>query len=371
MLIKRLLLVLAGIIALVSLAANIGFPSFGGDVTGIRYERVRLSLHQVEGKFRNTVVQSTAEIGDYWNYVVEQATGDQIRTPVGAIPVIPVDTEKFKTKAEEGLRAIWLGHASVYIELDGYRLLVDPVLSDYASPVDGIGPKRFHSSPIKIQDLPNIDAVMISHDHYDHLDMKTVQYLARNGSVFYVPLGIGAHLDEWNVPQKQIIELDWWEKAAMGNLKIVSTPARHYSGRELFDYKETFWSSWSVIGPKHRLFYSGDTGYSDHFKEIGSKLGPFDLGIIKVGAYGPGDSWIDIHMEPEQAVQSFVDIKGKRMLPVHWATFNMAFHHWKEPIRRALVAAEKLDVELVTPRIGEIVSSSEHFVSLPWWESVK
>ena len=368
---KRTFYVLAGLAALIGLTANIGFSPFGGDVGGDRYERVRLSSHQMDGKFKNVVLQSPAGIADYWNYIVEQTMGEQIRTPPGPIPVVSVDPERFQKKAEKGLRAIWLGHASVFIELDGYRLLVDPILSEYASPIDGVGPKRFHPSPITMQDLPKIDAVMISHDHYDHLDMKTIQHLARNGSNFYVPLGIGAHLDEWDIPQKQIFELDWWDKAVLGKLEIVSTPARHYSGREIFDYKETFWSSWSVIGPEHRLFYSGDTGYSDHFKEIGNKYGPFDLGIIKIGAYGPGNSWIDIHMDPEHAVQSFADVKGKRMLPVHWATFNMAFHHWDEPIKRALIAAEKLNVELVTPRVGEMVIANERFASQPWWEDVK
>lgn len=367
---KKIVVILTSVV-FACLFLIVGCSSFGGDVSGKRYERVLASDHQVDGKFRNTVPQSEAGFGNYWDYLVEQFSGDQVRIPPSSIPLIPVTADYLSRQPSAGLTAIWLGHASVYLELDGYRLLVDPMLSDYASPVDGIGPKRFHPSPISLSDLPKIDAVMISHDHYDHLDMKTIQHLAKNGSRFYVPLGIGAHLDAWDIPEQQIIEMDWWEKSNLGDLEIVSTPARHYSGRELFDYKETLWSSWSVIGPTRRFFYSGDTGYSDHFKQIGETYGPFDLAIIKIGAYGPGDSWIDIHMDPEHAVQSFADVNAKRMLPVHWATFNMAFHHWNEPITRAITAATALNLELVTPQLGEKVIAGEDFKSKKWWETVK
>ncbi len=347
-----------------------GCAFFGGNVSGDRLDRVMASTHQENGTFRNTVPQRAAASGNYWNYIVEQFSGDQVRVPPAAIPVTTVDPEILTSTPAAGLRAIWLGHATVYLELDGKRVLIDPILSDYAAPIDWFGPKRFHPSPIALEDLPRIDAVLISHDHYDHLDMKTVQHLAKTGSRFFVPLGIGAHLDAWDVPADQIVELDWWQNARLPGLEIVSTPARHYSGRELFDYKETLWSSWTVIGADHRIFYSGDTGYSDHFKNIGEKYGPFDLAVIKIGAYGPGNSWIDIHMDPEHAVQSFVDVRGKRMLPVHWATFNMAFHDWQEPVIRAVRAAKELNIDLVTPRVGEIVTSGVPFHSENWWADI-
>ena len=220
----------------------------------------------------------------------------------------------------------------------------------------------------------NIDAVMISHDHYDHLDMSTIEHLSPQGTLFFVPLGIGAHLERWDVPDSQIFELEWWEVQKLGSLTIICTPNRHYSGRGLFDYKATLWSSWSVLGPEHRFFFSGDTGYSKLLgthQEIGDKFGPFDLSIIKVGAYGPGASWLDIHMTPEDAIKVHLEIRGKRMLPVHWATFDMALHPWDEPIKRALVAAEENNVELVTPRIGDVVATGQPFSSTNWWERVK
>ena len=172
-----------------------------------------------------------------------------------------------------------------------------------------IGPKRFHPPPIALADLPKIDAVLVSHDHYDHLDMVTVQHLAALGTRFFVPLGIGAHLERWGVPLAQIEEMEWWQKKTLGTVEFVCTPTRHYSGRGLGDRSATLWSSWSVLGPRHRFFYSGDTGYGKHFQEIGSRLGPFDLAFVKIGAYGPGQSWIDIHMPPEDAVQASRDVR--------------------------------------------------------------
>lgn len=344
---------------------------FGGNIAGARLERVQASAHYGDGKFVNTVPQSPWELALLWDYLVEQFFGDQRREPPSAIPVLAIPTALLAARPAAGLRAIWLGHSSVYIELDGVRLLLDPVFSERASPFESMGPKRFHPTPFALGDLPKIDAVLISHDHYDHLDMATVQYLAARGTTFYVPLGVGAHLDEWQVPPSQIIELDWGQSAKLQGLSIVSTPTRHYSGRELFDYQATLWSSWSVIGPENRFYYSGDTGFSDHFAKTGSRYGPFDLSIIKIGAYGPGASWIDVHMTPEHAIDAHLALKARRMLPVHWATFNLAFHDWDEPIKRALAAAQDKNVDLATPRLGEVVSAAGPNRTGRWWQAVK
>jgi L-ascorbate metabolism protein UlaG (beta-lactamase superfamily) len=351
------------------------WPSFGGTISGKRLKRVQASSHYHDGKFANTEPQPPLKPGEVWGYLKEQFFGDQTRVPPSAIPISTIPPASLyvsgQTQPPPGLRAIWLGHSSVYIELDGLRLLVDPVFSNYASPFSGIGPKRFHPPPITMADLPEIDAVMISHDHPDHLDMRTVKYLSSRGTHFFVPLGVGAHLEKWEIPESRITELDWWESAEIGGVTIICTPAQHYSGRKIIDYKETFWSSWSLIGPKYRVFYSGDTGFSNHFKQIGDQLGPFDLGIIKIGLYGPGASWIYSHIDPEDAVKAQLAVGARRMLPVHWGTFNIALHDWDEPIKRAVKAASEKNVDLVTPRVGEVVIAGEPFSSHRWWEEVR
>jgi len=201
--------------------------------------------------------------------------------------------------------------------------------------------------------------------------MATVRQLAARGTVFFVPLGVGAHLERWQVPMAQIRELEWWQEGGVGGVRFVCTPTRHYSGRGLTDSRATLWSSWSVVGPQHRFFYSGDTGYSKHFAEIGARLGPFDMSFIKVGAYGPGQPWIDIHMTPEDAVRAHGEVGAKRLFPVHWGTFNLAFHAWDEPIRRTVKAAAAHGADLVTPRIGQMIDAERLFSADPWWESVR
>ena len=347
------------------------WPPFGGTVSGERLERAQASPNYHDGVFVNTLPHPSLGSGDVWGYIKEQFFGDQMRVPPSAIPISPILSASLQAQPVEGLRAIWLGHSSVYIELDGLRLLVDPVFSDYASPFIGIGPERSHPPPIALAGLPDIDAVLISHDHYDHLDMQTVQYLSSMGTHFLVPLGAGSHLDEWNVPKDQITELDWWESTEVRGVTVICTPAQHYSSRGIFDYKETFWSSWSVVGPEHRVFYSGDSGFSNHFQSIGEQFGPFDLSIIKIGQYGPGVSWIYSHMDPEQAVEAHLAVRARRMLPVSWATFNIAFHDWDEPIRRAVNAASEKNIDLVTPRVGDVVIADRPHNSFSWWEEVE
>jgi L-ascorbate metabolism protein UlaG (beta-lactamase superfamily) len=343
--------------------------SLSTDISATRLQRLQVSPQFLEGSFANVERQAPIEIT--WQYLHEQFFGKQQREPTGIVPVIPLEPAALEEKPHSGLRATWLGHASVLIEIDGHRILTDPVFSQRASPFQFIGPKRLHPPPIQLSELNGIDAVVVSHNHYDHLDETAIRHLAAQGTSFFVPLGIGAHLEAWDIPNSQIHEMDWWQEKKLGQLTIIATPTRHYSGRGFFDYKATLWASWSVIGPKHRFFYSGDTGYSKLFRQIGKRLGPFDLSIIKIGSYGPGAAWIDVHMTPEDAIQVHLDVGGKRMLPVHWATFDLGIHAWDEPIERAVKASTHKNVRLLTPRVGETITAGQKFSNIRWWEKVR
>jgi L-ascorbate metabolism protein UlaG (beta-lactamase superfamily) len=349
-------------------AALLSFwPSFGGSVEGDRSARARASPQFRNGRFENTIPQTPRGYAQLWDYFQRQVHGTEVRTPPTPIPVVQPVLENREGRPPPGLRAVWFGHASVYLELDGLRLMADPMLSDYASPFAGIGPKRFHPPPLALEALPKIDVVVISHDHYDHFDVRTIKHLASGGTHFFVPLGIGAHLERWQVPSAQFTELDWWQSAERGGVTITSTPVRHYSGRGLRDGNATLWSSWVIDGPTHRVYFSGDSGFGEHFKAIGDRLGPFDLSLLKIGAYGPGQTWHDIHMEPEEAVKAHIALRARRMLPVHWGTFNLAFHAWDEPIERAVAAGRDQGIDLVTPRVGEVVAAGAPFASVRWW----
>jgi len=209
---------------------------------------------------------------DVWSIIKGQFFGTEVRIPPGPIPVLAVAPAALKSASPRRPARIWIGHASVYVEIDGLRMLIDPIFSEYASPFE-LGPRRFHPPPIALDDLPRIDAVLITHDHYDHLDMRTIQHLASHGSAFFVPLGIGAHLQKWGVPAAQVHELEWWQEHSLQGVRLVSTPSRHYSGRGLTDQRATLWTSWSVIGARPRFYVSGDSGYSDHFRAIGERFG--------------------------------------------------------------------------------------------------
>ena len=264
------------------------------------------------------------------------------------------------------LAVTWYGHSSAVIEVDGYRVLADPVWSQRCSPSRTVGPQRLHPVPAPLDALPAIDAVIISHDHYDHLDIETITALARTQRAkFFVPLGIGAHLRSWGVPAERVVELDWYQSAQLGELTLVCTPARHFSGRFL-TRDTTLWASWALIGPRHRAFFGGDTGYSKSFADIGADYGPFDLTLMPIGAYHHG--WPDIHMNPEFAVRAHRDVTDSGLLvPIHWATFRLAPHPWGEPVERMLTAAKAESVAVAVPKPGQRVDTA----ALPglddWW----
>ena len=366
---KRALITLLGIIVTVSaIGALVGWW-LSAPVTDSDLQSFEKSPQFKDGGFVN--IEKQASFEGVWEQFSGQFLGDEQREPLDAVPVISIPDSHFDTSPQPGARLSWIGHASVLVELDGVRILTDPVFSDRASPFGFAGPKRFHPTPAPLGSLKNVDAVVISHNHYDHLDKETISHLAKSGARILVPLGNGRLLRSWDIAAEQIIELAWWDTFKIGDVMLHATPSRHYSSRGLLDYKKTHWASWSIIGPNHKVFFSGDSGYTKSFAEIGNKLGPFDASIIKVGAYGPGQAWKDVHMPPEESILTHKDLNAKVMLPIHWGTFNLAHHMWKEPIIRTLASANKEGVDLITPKVGEFVELGKDYSSQYWWEDVR
>ena len=307
-----------------------------------------------------------------WDIWTRLLTEKKVGTvPVDPIPVRPVTRAALDQLDAASNHVIRLGHSSHLLKLRGQYWLIDPVFGPRASPVSWAGPLRFHAPPVALPDLPPIEGLILSHDHYDHLDVPTIEALRGQVKRYFVPLGVGARLRAMGVAADRIEEYDWWQEGRHGDIGLTAAPAQHFSGRTLWDRNKTLWASWVIRSGSERIFYSGDSGYFPGFKEIGEKLGPFDLAFVKVGAYGPGAPWADIHMSAEDAVKASRDVRATRMFPVHWATFNLAFHAWDEPIRRTLAAAKASQVDVVTPRIGELVDADRPFASTAWWEQVR
>ena len=287
------------------------------------------------------------------------------RTPEKPLPMIPVQLSYFNSRGGSQLNATWLGHSSLMINIDGYKILTDPV---FEKKVSIIGPTRFSGDlPIAIDQLPRLDAVIISHDHYDHLNKWSIQQLKAKTDAFIVPLAVGAHLVKWGVPRQQIVELDWWDSFLLNDkLKIIATPAQHFSGRGLFDSNETLWASWVLSGPKHKVFFSGDSGYFDEFKQIGETYGPFDMTFLECGAYDL--RWHKVHMLPEETVQAHMDLRGRLLHPNHSGTFNLALHSWYEPMERITASAKQKRIELALPMIGGTTHYELPGPNNKWWQ---
>jgi L-ascorbate metabolism protein UlaG (beta-lactamase superfamily) len=315
-----------------------------------------------DGRFRNVADTRAgslrAVMREFW------ANRGIRRKPRKPLPVTPVREDVLRGPASQALRVTWLGHSTTLIEIDGLRLLTDPVLSERASPLPFAGPKRFTPPALTVAQLPRIDAVLLSHDHFDHLDRDTIRALAGKVGRFYTSLGVGRRLIAWGIDAERVVELDWWQQASFGSLTLAATPAQHFSGRGLRDGNSTLWASWVVLGTHERLFFSGDTGMHAGFAEIGERYGPFDLTLIECGAYN--ELWPDVHMQPEQSIAAHQLVRGRTMMPVHWGTFDLAMHRWDEPAERARALAAEQGVDLLQPRPGETVGP-DSTLQAPWW----
>ena len=349
--------------------------SLGSRAAGQRLERMQASPLWVSdergGAFRNRAPirpglrDPQAKMPSLSDFLC----GGERRVPTHALPSKDPRPE-WQRPPDSGLRATWLGHSTVMIEIDGVRLLTDPVWGARASPSQIAGPKRFQPVPVSLKALPPIDAVLVSHDHYDHLCHPTVRALAKTSVPFVTSLGVGAHLEAWGVPAERITELDWWESHRIGSteVEITAAPSQHFSGRGLKDRNATLWSSLVIRSPKHRIFFSGDTGLTDAYIEIGQRLGPFDLVMLEVGAFHP--AWGDIHLGPENAIEALRLLGGGALLPVHWGTFSLAMHAWDEPAETLLSLAPRHGVQLLMPQLGESVQPGHGHEITPWWRQV-
>jgi L-ascorbate metabolism protein UlaG (beta-lactamase superfamily) len=347
--------------------------AFGGKIAGLRLERIMASTRYSGGEFHNTRPAAPGlKKGTAIPTMKEYLCGGQRRTPPAPLPSVS-PLERWATPVESGLRATWLGHSTVLLEIDGARVLTDPVWGERASPLAFAGPKRFQPVPVPISALPPLDAVIVSHDHYDHLDYPTILELAGLQVPFITSLGVGAHLEAWGVPGERITELDWWESielpgAARRGVTVTAGPSQHFSGRGLHSRNHTLWSSFVLKGPKRSVFFSGDTGLTPEYEEIKTRLGPFDLVMLEVGAFHP--AWGDIHLGPEHALEALALLGGGTFLPVHWGTFNLAMHAWDDPAETLVRLAPSAGAHLVMPRLGEAVEPSRAERVLPWWREV-
>jgi L-ascorbate metabolism protein UlaG (beta-lactamase superfamily) len=357
--------VLTLIVLIVGVVVADVWTALGTKAEGTRMERMMRSPQFTGAGFENPMPMSEPRnpIPILFEFLL---SSNENREPVDPIPVVERQASDFVSIPDD-LRVTWFGHSSFLVELDGVRLLVDPMWGERASPSSFFGPKRFFDPPIALSELPSVDAVVLSHDHYDHLNEETIRALRDHVPLFIVPLGVGAHLEYWGVDSEKITETDWWESVDVGGVKLVCTPSRHFSGRFLNSRNSTLWAGWAFLGQERRVYYTGDSGYFHGLKEIGERLGPFDMTLVEAGAYN--QDWPDVHFGPEQAVQAHIDVGGGVMVPVHWATFNLAFHSWTEPIERILVEAERRGVAVVTPRPGMSLELPPASIDR-WWPDV-
>lgn len=308
------------------------------------------------GRFQNTEVAYKTELSSVWSIIKAYIKDDRTAAiPEFPIPVIPVTRDMLLALDHDAI--IRLGHSSLLLKIDGEFVLLDPVFSERAFAVQWVGPKRFHDTPISIDELPPIKAVIISHDHYDHLDKAAIKKLTHITEVFVTPLKVGDRLRDWGVPGNQIIELNWWQSTSVSSMKFTATPSQHFSGRGLFDKDKTLWASWVIKGKNANVFFSGDSGYFGGFKEIGERFGPFDITLMETGAYN--ELWSEIHMLPEQSLQAHIDVKGHIMMPIHNSTFDLALHNWFEPLEEITLLANQKHVTLSTPKFGEVVNINQ------------
>jgi L-ascorbate metabolism protein UlaG (beta-lactamase superfamily) len=366
--VKKILKVLAVLMLLLIVAIYFFMQqdSFGKLPTGTRAERIVKSPNYKDGQFKN--VEETKMLAEDANYL-KMMSQFFFASTVDREPLRPLPSQKTDLMSipADKPTLIWFGHSSYLISIGGKKILTDPVFSERASPVQYAGPKSYPGTMLyKVEEFPSLDIVVISHDHYDHLDYNTIQKLKEKTKLFCVGLGVGEHLEHWGVKPEQIREFDWWEsEEVLEGIKLTSTPARHFSGRG-FTRNKTLWSSFVLQTGGYKLFIGGDSGFDKSFTEIGDKYGPFDLAMLECGQYDP--QWPYIHMMPEETVRAALALRTKVFLPVHWGKFTLANHPWRDPITKAVKFAKAYGAEITTPKIGEPVVLTGKMPFEEWWD---
>lgn len=362
------ILVIIGLLIVAFLLFTNFYPSFGANISEEQELVHKQSQQYKEGKFRNKKdvpkeLGFGATLNLAYKFFTTKVTNGRPKNDLKVIKSDSANIANYKGDA----RMIWMGHSSFILHMDGNTILLDPMFGKVAAPHNLLGANRFNKEfPLEIEKLPQIDAVIFSHDHYDHLDYKTILKIKDKTNHFYVPLGLGAHLEVWGVDANKITEMDWWQETQFKNISLVCTPAQHFSGRKFTNTQSTLWSSWVIKTEQENIYFGGDSGYASHFKEIGDKYGPFDLALLECGQYN--EMWPEIHMMPEETAQAGIDIKAKKIMPIHWAGFKLALHKWTDPVTRVQAKAKELNLEVITPQIGENIIIKDSINNYKkWW----
>lgn len=338
--------------------------SLGKNPSGKRLERIKQSPNYKNNTFQNlSHTDQLSKDTSYAKIMKDQMNKSKYVEPKKILPFVKTDLHAIN--AEEPV-IVWFGHSSYLLKINGKTILVDPVFSGNASPFSFMIKAFKGADEYKAEHMPKIDLLLLTHDHYDHLDYKTLKLLRSKIKQIYCPLGVGSHLEHWGFEESRITELDWWETSSFANdIEITAAPARHYTGRTMVRSK-MLWASYVLKTKSHSIYLGGDSGYDAHFKLIGEQYGPFDIALLESGQYNT--SWPNIHMMPEETVQASIDLKANILFPIHWAKFALAMHDWNEPIKRVLVKAEELNVKVTTPMIGEPLLISKYHETKSWWE---
>lgn len=343
-------------------------PQFGGAFSKEDKQKFEASKHWNGKAFENTNPVSILDLRNIPGLLRERIFNKNIKEPSAPFPIKKLDLANWEASPEKP-KFVWYGHATLLLQINGKNILIDPMFGPSPSPFSFTGIKRFSENTLDlIDDLPPIDAVLISHDHYDHLDYKSIQKLKGRIDNWFVALGVGRHLKKWGVNPENITEFDWWQELDFENIRITFTPSQHFSGRGLNDRFKSFWGGWVLQNKNHKIYWSGDGGYGDHFKEVGEKLGPFDWAFMECGQYY--DLWHQLHLFPEESVQAAVDANAGIAIPVHWGAFALAMHAWKDPIERFVAEAKKLNLKICTPELGDVVVMGKEPAENEWWQGI-